>query len=329
MQTVWKGAISFGLVHVPVKLYTATESQDISMRLLHRKTHAPIRYMRTCDGCDGEVPWEDIIKGYEYEPGKFVTFEKEELQALGDEASREIKIVDFVDLKDIDPIYFQKTYYMAPGDTGANAYNLLNKALLETGKIGIANVTLRSKGSLAAIRVVDGCLSMVTMFYPAEIRPVSQVPNLPADDRVDERELAMAKMLIEQLSAPFEPAKFEDEYRKRLMEAIEAKISGKQVVAAPAKPAENVVSLMEALQASLELARETAKKDLAKASRKKAAGTGSAAGPAGNAESRAGTGAGSEPAADGGKKPGRTRKRAAAVADGADTAPQNMEQPKT
>jgi len=304
MHTVWKGAISFGLVHVPVKLYAATESRDVSMKLLHRKTHAPIRYARTCDGCEGEVPWEDIIKGYEYEPGKFVTFEKEELQALGDEASREIKIVDFVDLREIDPIYFQKTYYMSPGDTGANAYNLLKRALLETGKIGIANVTLRAKGSLAAIRVVDGCLSMVTMFYPAEIRPVNQVPNLPADDRVDERELAMAKMLIEQLSAPFEPAKFEDEYRKRLMEAIEAKISGRQVVTAPEAPKENVVSLMEALQASLELARATAKKDRERAADGKA-----------------------EKAETGGRTSGRKRRRAAAVADGADTAPRATEQP--
>lgn len=314
MHTVWKGAISFGLVHVPVKLFTATENQDISMKLLHRTHHSPIRYTRTCAECEGEVPWEDIIKGYEYEPGKFVTFEKEELQALGDEANKEIKIVDFVDLQEIDPIYFQKTYYMSPGDTGANAYNLLKRALLDTGKIGIANVTLRSKGSLAAIRVVDGCLSMVTMFYPAEIRPVSQVPNLPEDVPVDERELAMAKMLIEQLSTPFEPAKFEDEYRKRLMDAIEAKISGKQVVAAPEAPKANVVNLMEALQASLEQARATAKKDLEKeaAQKRKKRATGN--------KKEASSAAGTKTEAEG-KKTGKGRKKAAAVADGADTAP--------
>jgi DNA end-binding protein Ku len=353
MHTVWKGAISFGLVHVPVKLYTATENQDISMKLLHRKTNAPIRYTRTCDGCDGEVPWEDIIKGYEYEPGKFVTFEKEELQALGEESSKEIKIVDFVDLREIDPIYFQKTYYMSPGDTGANAYNLLKRALLETGKIGIANVTLRSKGSLAAIRVVDGCLSMVTMYYPAEIRPVSQVPNLPADDKVDERELAMAKMLIEQLSVPFEPAKFEDEYRKRLMEAIEAKIGGKQVVAAPEMPKESVVNLMEALQASLELARATAQREMAnetagkKAARgKKTDKTNESGGAAGNTAGADGanktvksaeaanpatesaTAAERSGRADGAEKPGASnrkgggrRRKTAGVADGTETAP--------
>lgn len=263
MHTVWKGAISFGLVHVPVKLFTATESQDISMKMLHRTYHSPIRYKRTCPECPDEVPWEDIIKGYEYEPGKFVTFEKEELQQLGDEATKEIKIVDFVDLQEIDPIFYQKTYYMAPGETGANAYNLLKTALLQTGKIGIANVTLRSKGSLAAIRVIDGCLSMVTMFYPAEIRPVSQVPNLPAETPVDQRELAMANMLIEQLSTRFDPSKFEDEFRKRLMDAITAKVNGQQIVTAPQPEKANVVNLMEALQASLEQARATAIKDAA------------------------------------------------------------------
>jgi DNA end-binding protein Ku len=261
MHTVWKGAISFGLVHVPVKLFTATESHDISMKMLHRELHTPIKYTRTTQDSHDEVPWEDIIKGYEYEPGRYVMFDKDELQLLSDEASKEIKIVDFVDLVDIDPIYYQKTYYMAPGDTGANAYNLLKVALQKSGKIGIANVTLRSKGSLAAIRVIDNCLSMVTMHYLAEIRPVSQVPNLPSHSDVNERELSMATMLIDQLSTHFEPTKFEDEYRKRLMEAISDKINGQQIVSAPEPQRTNVVNLMEALQASLEQARSTGLKD--------------------------------------------------------------------
>lgn len=273
MHTLWKGAISFGLVHVPVKLFTATESHDISMKLLHRQYHSPISYKRTCPECPDDVPWEDIIKGYEYEPGRFVMFEKDELQQLADDASKEIKIVDFVNLADIDPIYYQKTYYMAPGDTGANAYNLLKTALQQSGKIGIANVTLRSKGSLAAIRVIDNCLSMVTMHYPAEIRPVAQVPNLPANTEVNERELTMANMLIEQLSTHFDPTKFEDEYRKRVMDVISQKISGRQVVAAPEPQRANVVNLMEALQASLEQARATARKDAAQPS-PAASGTG-------------------------------------------------------
>lgn len=259
MHTVWKGAISFGLVHVPVKLFTATESNDISMRMLHKKHFSPIQYKKTCAECNGEeVPMEDIIKGYEYEPGKFVTFEKEELDLLADEANKEIKIVDFIDLHEIDPIYFQKTYYLAPSETGSNAYTLLKEALKETGKIGIANVTLRSKGSLAAIRVIEDCLSMVTMYYPAEIRAIEQVPNLPKNAEVNEKELNMAKMLIEQLTTTFEPAKFENEYRKRLLTAIEQKVSGQEVVTAPEPQRPNVINLMEALQASIEQAKKTA-----------------------------------------------------------------------
>ncbi len=258
MHTVWKGAISFGLVHVPVKLFTATEQSDISLRMLHKKNFSPIQYKKTCAECGGEeVSMDDIIKGYEYEPGKFVTFEKEELDQLAEETNKEIKIVDFIDLEEIDPIYFQKTYYMAPGETGSNAYTLLKKALKETGKIGIANVTLRSKGSLAAIRVIDDCLAMVTMFYPAEIRPVEHVPNLPKDIEVNEKELAMAKMLIEQLTTPFEPAKFENEYRKRLLAAIERKVTGQEIVTAPEPQKPNVINLMEALQASIEQAKKT------------------------------------------------------------------------
>lgn len=255
MHTVWKGAISFGLVHVPVKLFTATESNDISLRMLHKTHHSPIQYKKTCADCNGEeVPMEDIIKGYEYEPGKFVTFEKVELDAIADNANKEIKIVDFVDIQEIDPIYFQKTYYIGPSETGANAYLLLKEALKQTNKIGIANVTLRAKGSLAAIRVIEDCLSMATMFYPAEIRAIEQVPNLPKDVQVNEKELAMAKMLIEQLSTTFEPEKFENEYRKRLLAAIEQKVNGKEVITVSETQKPNVINLMEALQASIEQA---------------------------------------------------------------------------
>lgn len=269
MHTVWKGAISFGLVHVPVKLFTATEQSDISLRMLHKKNFSPIQYKKTCAECGGEeVSMDDIVKGYEYEPGKFVTFEKEELDQLADETNKEIKIVDFIDLQEIDPIYFQKTYYMAPGETGSNAYTLLKEALKETSKIGIANVTLRAKGSLAAIRVIDDCLAMVTMFYPAEIRAIEQVPNLPKDAEVKETELNMAKMLIEQLSTHFEPTKFENEYRKRLLAAIERKVTGQEIVTKPEPQRPNVINLMEALQASIEQAKKAGDKDKAKAPRK-------------------------------------------------------------
>ncbi|MFD2613791.1 non-homologous end joining protein Ku [Paenibacillus gansuensis] len=251
MHTVWKGAISFGLVHVPVKMFSATEDKDISMRYIHKVCGSPLAYIRKCPSCDIEVEWEGIAKGYEYEKGRFVLFEKDELEAIGSGGSKEIKILDFIDLKEIDPIYYQKTYYLSPDSAGANAYNLLMEAMNQSGKIGIANVSIRSKSSMAAIRVIDNCISMETMFYPDEIRPVQQVPNLPAKIEVNDKELTMAKMLIEQLSAPFDPGKYKDTYREDLMNLIQAKVAGEEIKVAPEQQKTNVIDLMAALQASL------------------------------------------------------------------------------
>ncbi|NQX66634.1 Ku protein [Paenibacillus alba] len=252
MHTVWKGAISFGLVHVPVKMFSATEDKDISMRYIHKTCITPLSYVRKCQTCEKEVEWDEISKGYEYEPGRFVLFEKDELETISGEANKEIKILDFVNLTDIDPVYFQKTYYLGPGDTGAGAYNLLLDSMRQTGKIGIAKVSIRSKSSLAAIRVIENCLAMETIFYPDEIRPISQVPNLPDKVTVNEREMEMAKMLINQLSTPFEPEKYKDEYRGRLLEAIEHKVAGEEIQSAPALQKTSVIDLMAALQASLD-----------------------------------------------------------------------------
>lgn len=264
MHTVWKGAISFGLVHVPIKMFTATEDKDISMRYIHRECGTPLAYIRKCPNCDIEVEWEQITKGYEYEKGRFVLFEKDELEALQAEANREIRILDFVDLNEIDPVYFQKTYYLGPGETGANAYSLLMTAMQQSGKIGIATVTIRSKSSLAAIRVIEGCLAMETIFYPDEIRSVQQVPNLPQTVQVNEKELQMAQLLIEQLSTPFEPEKYQDNYRRDLLEIIHKKIAGEEIKVAPAQQKTNVVDLMAALQASLEAVKTTDNKPPAK-----------------------------------------------------------------
>jgi DNA end-binding protein Ku len=252
MHTLWKGAISFGLVHVPVKMFSATEDKDISMRYIHKNCSTPLAYVRKCPTCEKEVEWEEIGKGYEYEPGRFVLFEKEELERLNGEVNKEIKIMDFVHLKDIDPIYFQKTYYLSPGDTGANAYALLLESLKQTEKIGIAKVSIRSKSSLCCIRVIDRCLVMETIFYPDEVRAITQVPNLPELVNVNDKELSMAKMLIDQLSTPFEPDKYKDDYRAALMEAIEHKIAGEEVQTSPQVQRSNVIDLMAALQASLE-----------------------------------------------------------------------------
>ncbi|WP_274649099.1 Ku protein [Paenibacillus humicola] len=255
MHTVWKGAISFGLVHVPVKMFSATEDKDISMRLIHRECGSPISYVRQCPACEVTVDWDAIVKGYEYDKGRFVLFEKEELEQLSDDATKTIKILDFVALEEIDPIYFQKTYYLSPDQAGGNAYNLLLEAMRLSGRIGIAKISIRSKSSLAAIRVIGDCLAMETIFYPDEIRPVQQVPGLPETVQVNEKELTMARMLIEQLSTPFEPEKYTDDYRGRLMDLIQSKIAGEEVRVAPEQPRTNVLDLMAALQASLESVR--------------------------------------------------------------------------
>ncbi|AIQ50923.1 non-homologous end joining protein Ku [Paenibacillus sp. FSL R7-0331] len=252
MHTVWKGAISFGLVHVPVKMFSATEDKDISLRYIHKECGSPLSYVRKCPVCEKEVAWEEIGKGYEYEKGKFVLFEKEELDQLTEESSKSITILDFVDLTEIDPIYFQKTYYLSPDQAGSNAYRLLMEAMRQTGKIGIAKISIRSKSSLAAIRVLENCLAIETIFYPDEVRPVTQVPGLPEAGIVSDKELEMAKLLISQLSTPFEPSKYTDDYRQRMLDLISHKISGEEFHIAPARQESNVIDLMAALQASIE-----------------------------------------------------------------------------
>lgn len=252
MHTMWKGSISFGLVNIPIKMYAAIEEKNVRFRLLHQACRAPIRTVRTCSHCGQEVPWNEVVKGFEYAEGQFVVLEEKELQALMPEKSRAIEILDFVELNEIDPIYFNKTYYLGAQDDNNKAYALLRQALKNTGKIGIAKVTIRSKQSLAVIRCVDSCLVMETIFYPDEVRDAQQVPFVPEETELSERELTMAEQLIEQLTTSFDPSQYQDEFRQSVKEAVEKKIHNEQVVEAPAKQPEKVVDLMEALQASLE-----------------------------------------------------------------------------
>lgn len=254
MHTVWKGAISFGLVHVPVKMFTATEDKDVHFRTLHSKCNAPVSYKKVCTHCKEEVQPDELVKGFEYEKGKYVVVKDEELEAVKPETSRTIQILDFVDLADIDPLYYQKAYYLAPDQTGAGAYTLLLEAIRQSGKIGVAKVAIRSKSSLAAIRAVDNCICLETMHYPDEIRSLGQVPNLPSGVQVNEKELAMAQLLIGQLSEKFQPEKYTDDYRAALLDTIRGKIAGQSpdIVAAPHADRTNVIDLMAALQASLD-----------------------------------------------------------------------------
>jgi DNA end-binding protein Ku len=254
MHTIWKGSISFGLVNIPIRLHAATEDKDISLRSLHKECHTPIKYEKVCPVCEKELKPEDIVKGYEVAKGKFVVLENNELEELKKETEEKaVEIIDFIQLSDIDPIYFHKSYYMSPNEGGAKAYTLLRKALVESEKAGLAKIVMRSKEQLAVIRVYHQTLLMETIHYPDEVRNAEEVPNVPLKDNITKKELDTALLLIDQLTTPFKPEKYEDEYRKRLMELIESKRTGEDLVTPAAKVSRaNVTDLMAALQASID-----------------------------------------------------------------------------
>lgn len=259
MHTMWKGTISFGLVNIPVNLHAATENHDIKLRQLHKECETPIKYEKHCPHCEKDVENEEIIKAYEYTKNKFVPITEDELEALRKEKTEKaVEIVDFVKLDQIDPIYFEKSYYLSPNSGGAKAYGLLRTALQESGKIGVAKLMIRSLEQLAVIRVYENTLLVETIHYPDEVRPVADVPNIPDASAVTGKELETAKLLIEQLTTEFDPSKYEDDYRVALMDLIEQKQNKaptgtkKKAEKAPAQ----VANLMEALEASIEQAKK-------------------------------------------------------------------------
>jgi DNA end-binding protein Ku len=254
MHTMWKGSISFGLVNIPIKLHAATEDKDVKLRTLHKKCHSPIKYEKVCPVCEEEVKNEDIVKAYEYAKGKFVVLDHEDLEKLRKEnEDKAVEIIDFVKMEQIDPIYYDRSYYMSPGDNGGKAYALLRKALEESKKVGLAKIIIRSKEQMAVIRVFENTLVMETIHYPDEVRGVLDVPNVPSGEKVTKKELDTAILLIDQLTTDFEPEKYTDEYRTALLELIESKRTGKETVTAATKDiGTNVTDLMAALQASID-----------------------------------------------------------------------------
>ncbi|OUM94818.1 MAG: Ku protein [Firmicutes bacterium ZCTH02-B6] len=257
MRALWKGAVSFGLVHIPIKVYPATQSKDVSFNQLHRVCGSRIRYVKFCPHCQREVAPDEIVRGYEYDKDRYVVVTDEELDDLAVEGTRTIDIQQFVRLEEIDPIYFDKTYYLEPADGGQKAYHLLRAALQRTSRIALARVVLRSKGSLCCVRVRDNVLIMETMFYPDEIRSPQALEGIADAAAVSDRELSMAVQLVENLSEPFEPGQYDDEYRRALIALINEKVRGAEVTRAPVPPVtERVADLMAALEASL---RATAK----------------------------------------------------------------------
>jgi DNA end-binding protein Ku len=252
---MWKGAISFGLVTIPVKLYAATEEKELHFKQLHKQCGTPIRYKKFCPTCAVEVEADQIIKGYEIEKEQYVTITEEELEAIPVAASRTLEIVDFIQLSEIDPVFYDRTYYLEPGDGGSKPYALLRRAMEETGRIALAKVVMRSKESLAAIRVFrEGVLALETMHFPDEVRSPAGLKGI-VEPELRPQELDMAKNLVLSLSAPFDPAKYQNEYRDAVLQLIAAKAHG--AVSAPAavepKPG-RVVDLMDALRASIEAA---------------------------------------------------------------------------
>ncbi|WP_404453714.1 Ku protein [Virgibacillus necropolis] len=258
MHTMWKGTISFGLVNIPVKMHAATENKDIKLRQLHKDCQSPIKYERTCPACDREVKNDEIVKAYEYAKDKFVVLDEDDLDALKKEqGDKAVEIVDFVKLEEIDPIYFEKSYFLSPNEGGGKAYGLLRSALNDTGKIGIAKMIIRSKEQLAVIRVYENTLIVETIHFPDEVRQVKDVPNVPEASKTAKEELDTAKMLIEQLTTTFDPEKYTDDYRTALLELIEAKKNNEEVVVGESKPKpDNVTNLMDALQESLDKAKK-------------------------------------------------------------------------
>jgi DNA end-binding protein Ku len=252
-RSIWRGAISFGLVNVPVKLYSAVSKKTVRFNQLHDEDGQRIQMKRVCSADGQEVPYENIVKGYEVSPDRYVVITPEELDALDPAKTRTIDIEDFVDLDEIDPLFYEHPYYLVP-DTGASkAYKLLLAALEQTNKVAIARVVIRSKEYLTAIRPANGVLTMETMLFSDELVPVDSLDELPDENvQATDREIQMARQLIESLAADFEPEKYRDEYRDRVLELIEAKAEG-QEIAVPETPEEPtaVPDLMAALEASL------------------------------------------------------------------------------
>lgn len=256
VRSIWKGAISFGLVSIPVKLYSATEERDIAFRQVHREDGGRIRYQRVCTTCGEEVQYADIAKGYEMSDGSIVVLTDDDFDAVPITTNRMIDVVQFVPLESLDPIYFSKSYYLEPEKAGIKPYVLLARALEESGKVAVVKVALRQREALAAVRVREGVFVLETMLWPDEIREAS-FGFLDEDVEVRPQELAMAGTLIESLSAEFDPEEHHDRYREALEEVIEAKVAGHELVAPAAKPDEGgaVVDLMAALRASVDAAK--------------------------------------------------------------------------
>jgi DNA end-binding protein Ku len=283
-RSIWSGAISFGLVNVPVKLYSAVSRKTVRFHQLHDETGQRIQQKRVDPSTGEEVPYDHVVKGYELAPDRYVVIEPQELDSLDPEKTRTIDILDFVDLEQIDPIYFDHPYYLMPGPGAEKAYGLLRQAMDKAGRVAIAKVVIRSKESLVAIRPSGRVMTMSTMLFHDEVIDGEDLDEAPdAEAKASKRELEMAQQLIESLASEFEPQRYRDEYRERVLELIERKAQGEEIAVAPApeQPAK-VPDLMAALEASISAVKErdAGGNGAATSTRKKPTGRGKGSGKA-------------------------------------------------
>ncbi len=250
MKALWSGNITFGLVNIPVKLYGAIHRADISFHLLHKKCSTPINYEKHCPTCNIHLEIEDIVRGYEYEKGRFVILTEEEIE-IPFKDSKNIEILKFVELKEIDPVYLERSYYLQPAEGAERAYALLRIVMKKTGRVGIVRFVLRERQHLGILRIFNDTLTIQSLFYADEIVKPDFL-NIPERIHIDEKEIELAEELLRHYIGRFNINDYRDEYREELMKIIKSKITGKEIKIAPRKEVEKVANLMDALKKSLE-----------------------------------------------------------------------------
>src|SRR4051812_48524789 len=254
MRAIWKGSISFGLVNIPIALYPATRREDLKFRLLRAKDHSPVNYKRVAEADGKEVPWDEIVKGYEYEKGKFVVLDEKDFQRVDLEATKTVDIQDFVDVDDIDPMFFYKPYYLEPQKGGDKAYVLLREALADGKKVGIAKVVIKTRQYLAGVKAMKDVLVLELMHFAEELADAEKL-HVPKKTEVGKREKEMAEALVKSMTSKWDPEKYKDDYKDALMEVIEEKVEsgGKEIEEKPKekKPSTKVIDLVAVLQESL------------------------------------------------------------------------------
>ena len=253
-RAMWSGAISFGMVNIPVKLFSATSAKDVSFNLIHATCGTRVQQKRWCPTDEVEVPWEEIVRGYEYAKGQYVTLTDEDFEQLPLPSKHTIDITAFVKSSEIDPVYYERSYYLEPDAKNEKAYALLLRALEEKSLTGIATITMRKKEQLCSIRSQEGTLMLETLYYPDEVQLEREVDLSKV--KIDNRELDMAFALIDLLKKPFDPAEYKDHYREALAEVIDAKLEGKEVVTSPPPRDTKVIDLADALARSVAAARK-------------------------------------------------------------------------